>query len=77
MDFAGGDGVSETCVWNGGLVPMNVTVIRREGYLHAADHVLPPGYWEARVCDTGTKVLVRPEDLSPAFTITTSLDGLA
>lgn len=69
--------MSETCVWNGGLVPLTVTVTRREGYLHADDHVLPPGYWEARVCATGTKVLVRPEDLSPAFTIKPGLDGVA
>lgn len=57
--------MSATCVWTGGLRRLNVTVIRREG------DDLPPGYWEARTCESATKVLVRPEDLEPVLTVGT------
>jgi hypothetical protein len=63
--------MNETYVWTGGLRLMDVTVLRRT----ALD--LPAGYWEAVVCGLGTKVLVRPEDLQPAVTITVRTDGAA
>jgi hypothetical protein len=57
--------MSATCVWTGGLRPMNVTVVHQEG-----GH-LPDGHWEAEVCGTDMKVFVRPEDLEPVFVVTT------
>jgi hypothetical protein len=57
--------MSATCTWTHEGVRTNVTVTRRDG----TDP--PSGYWEARECGTGKKVMVRPEDLGPAFTITT------
>ncbi len=69
--------MSELCVWTGGLIPLTVAIIRREGYAKADDHKLPEGYWEARVVLSGTKVLVREEDLAPAFPVTVETGGAA
>jgi hypothetical protein len=69
--------MNELFTWSGGLTPLTVSIIRREGYAHADDHKLPEGYWEARVVMTGTNVLVRPEDLAPAFPVTVETGGAA
>lgn len=54
--------MSELVHWNGGLYPMNVVIIRKEG------PDLLPGEWEARIPD-GAKVIVRESEVEPVFSI--------